>query len=285
MSSQNARNFFITMNEAVMSGYEDTIDYLKKRKCNYFISCLEENKREKLHIHIYVQFPNQVKLAYSKCSHADVRVCKGTEDQNVAYVSKIKRAYGVDNILEEYGTIRHGCGKNQHTLMASELKELPFDEVPANQYRTWQSLQGFDSMTKNEMYKPDVKVWFVYGPSGAGKTKWVFDHLEDDEKYDPVKFDGRFWQSVNVINQPETAWYEEFRSSQMPAYEFIMFIDYYVHTLNVKYFSGVKNKYKKIFITSIEDPEEIYTNLPKEARLQWLRRIEKVPIGVSEEEK
>lgn len=271
--SMNARNFLITMNKASMEGYENTIDYLKERGCNYLISCLEENKKEELHIHIYVQFPKQVRLSPTKCHKSHIDVCRGTEEDNINYVKKIATTFGVRNILEEYGTLRKGVGTNQHTVLACELKEKAFPEVEAKDYNTWQQLQGFDSLTKNSCYKPDTEVYYIYGPSGTGKSKFVFDQLEDDEQFDRVKFCNGFWHGVNVFNQPEVAWYDEFRSSHMQASEFINFIDYYVSDMNIKYHTGVKNRYKKIFITSIEDPTEIYRNLPEESRLQWLKRI------------
>lgn len=274
----NARNFLITMNKASMVGYENTIEYLKERGCNYLISCLEENSKEELHIHIYVQFPKCVRLSPTKCYKSHIDVCRGTEEDNVNYVKKMYTTFGVHNILEEYGTLRKGAGGNQHTVLASELKETGFEEVLAKDYNTWQGLQGFDSLTKKDCYKPDIKVHYIYGPSGCGKSKYVFDHLEEDEQFDRVKFCNGFWQGVNCFNMPETCWYDEFRSSSMPAYEFINFIDYYVNIMNVKYHTGVKNKYKNIYITSIEDPKELYKNMPEEARQQWLRRLDIIKL-------
>ena len=229
-------------------------------------------------MHIFVQFPKQRRLSPQKCCHAHIVECRGTEQENIDYLTKIKRAYQVNNIIDEYGTCRFGIGKNQHTMKAPELMKLPFEEVDANQYKTWQALQGFESMTKAECYKPDVKIYYIYGPSGSGKSKFVFDLLEDDERFDRVKFCNGFWQGVNTFNMPETCWYDEFRSSEMPAKEFINFIDYYVNILNVKYQTGVRNKYKKIFITSIQSPDELYANLPEESREQWLRRLTIVDI-------
>lgn len=270
----NARNFQLTLNKASMDHYEKLRDYLiEERKCNYLLSCIEENSSEELHIHIYVQFPKQIKLYTNKCYKAHIEICRGDEEQNIAYITKIKTAYKVDNILDEYGTLRLGCGKNQHSMMARELMEKAFDEVEAHDYNTWQQLQGFNSLTKNDCYKPDIEVYYIWGESGSGKSKYVFNHLQDDEEFDRVKFCNGFWQGVNVFKEVETCWYDEFRSSSMPAYEFINFVDYYVNIMNVKYHTGVKNHYKKIYITSIEDPHTIYANLPEEARQQWLRRI------------
>lgn len=272
-----ARNFLITMNKASLEGYESTLEYLKERGCNYYISCWEENKKEELHIHIYVQFPKQVTLSTTKCHKAHIDVCRGDEQSNVDYVSKIKNTFDVNNILDEYGTLRRGVGKNQHTMLASELMTVPFEEVDASQYKTWQSLQGFNSKTGNELYKPDVKIYYIWGPSGCGKSKYVFDKVKDI-RVDRVKFCNGFWQGVNPFNMPETAWYDEFRSSSMPAYEFINFIDYYKNILNIKYHTGVYNNYKQIYITSIEDPNELYRNMPDEARQQWIRRMEIIEL-------
>ena len=45
---------------------------------------------------------------------------------------------------------------------------------------------------------------------------------------------------------------------------------------NIKY-GNVKNKFKYIFITSIQNPEELYSNSqPKEPKEQWLRRITEI---------
>ena len=273
------RNFLITMNKASMNGYEDTLDYLKERGCNYYISCWEENKKEELHIHIYAQFPKAIRLSPVKCHKAHIDLCRGDEQSNIDYVSKMKDAFKIDNILDEYGTLRKGVGKNQHTMMALELKNLPIEEVEASQYKTWQSLQGFESKTAQEVYKPDVKIYYIWGPSGCGKSKYVFDKLvESGSKVDRVKFCNGFWQGVNPFNMPETAWYDEFRSSSMPAYEFINFVDYYKNVMNIKYHTGVYNNYKTIYITSIEDPTELYRNMPEEARQQWLRRMEIIEL-------
>ena len=209
-----------------MDHYEEIKDYLiKECNANYFLSCMEENESENLHMHIFVQFPKQRRLSTQKCYHAHIIECKGTEQDNIDYLTKIKRAYKIDNIIDEFGTCRFGTGKNQYTMKASTLMSLPFEEVDANQYKTWQSLQGFESKTVDDLYKPDVKIYYVWGPSGSGKSKYVFDKLkESGQKVDRVKFCNGFWQGVNTFNMPETCWYDEFRSSEMPAKEFINFL-------------------------------------------------------------
>ena len=270
----NARNFQLTLNKKSLKYYEYVRDYLYERGCNYLLSCIEENKNGILHIHIYVQFRECVRLSVIRCHGAHIEVCKGSEDDNIAYVSKIKREYGIDNIIDEYGEVRYGIGRNQYSLV-SELQKVPFSEVKISEYNVWQQLQGLESLDVREFYKPDVEVFYIWGESGVGKTRKVFNLIlqEDDKKCDRVKYINGYWHGVNVHQMPNIAWYDEFRSSSMPASEFINFVDYYANIMNVKYRTGIYNRYKKIFITSIEDPHSIYSNLVGETRNQWIRRL------------
>ena len=60
----------------------------------------------------------------------------------------------------------------------------------------------------------------------------------------------------------------------MKVKEFINFIDYNVHTMNIKG-GHIKNNYHLIIITSINDPNTIYSNCidNEETSKQWLRRL------------
>ena len=275
MSRQQARNWFLTINKAVMEHYEDIKEYLvEELNSNYFLSVIEENKKENLHMHIYVQYPRCVRVSYRKCYGAFVDVCREGPEANYNYLTKMYRLYKLDTIVDEIGKMRTRTQGKE--ISALELKELPLEEVKATEYNVWCNLQGRDSMCMTDIYKPDVEVWYFYGESGSGKSKAVFDKIVNElgnPKIDYVKFDGNFWQGVNDVNMPEICVYDEFRDSHMKVSEFLHFIDYYCHILNVKYKTGVRNKYKKIFITSIQSPHEIYKNVADETRQQWLRRI------------
>ena len=82
-----------------------------------------------------------------------------------------------------------------------------------------------------------------------------------------------FWDGVNTEEIHETCWYDDFRPSDMKPAEFIKFIDYYKNPMNIKYERNWKNHYRRIFITSIFDPHEMYSNVPEETREQWIRRM------------
>lgn len=262
-----ARNYQLTINN--IEKYEEIKEYLLGFEPNYYISCIEENKRGSLHMHIYVQYTKCIRISTKKTYGAHIEVCRGTPQQNKDYIDKIKRAYNTNNIIDEMGAIRLGGIKSN---LAISLMEKELGEVEINEFKTWKEVKTIKSFTKKEIYKPQVKVIYIYGESGVGKSRAVFDMLGDDEKFDRVKYANGFWIGVNQMIPVKTCWYDDFRDSQMPAVEFINFTDYYINQMNIKYCPSWVNQYEKIYITSIQSPYEIYKNLPDEARNQWLRR-------------
>ena len=74
----------------------------------------------------------------------------------------------------------------------------------------------------------------------------------------------------------KVALYDDFRDSHMKVSEFINFIDYNPHHLNIKG-DNQKNTYEYILITSVQNPEYLYENLQNrdsEPKKQWMRRLE-----------
>ena len=55
------------------------------------------------------------------------------------------------------------------------------------------------------------------------------------------------------VGDSPIALYDDFRDSHMKPSEFINFIDYNVHGLNIKN-GEIQNNYKYIIITSVQDP-------------------------------
>lgn len=134
----------------------------------------------------------------------------------------------------------------------------------------------------DDVYKQDLKVYYIFGPSGVGKSKLAKQIIRERNsgKCVQVKYCNGFWINPGESN---AAWYDDFRDSHMPASEFINFIDYNQQLLNIKG-GHVRNCYTTIVITSIQSPMEIYKNLSSEPRSQWLRRMEIINLTPSSEE-
>ena len=96
-------------------------------------------------------------------------------------------------------------------------------------------------------------------------------HKENVEEFDEVKHVNDFWDGV--VDGEGTCVYDDWRDSHMKASEFINFIDYRSHNLNVKG-GSVRNNYNLIIISTTQNPEMIYNSLGDEPKKQWLRRME-----------
>ena len=285
------RQFQITINnldnvDNNTCNYTRIKEVLKQKGYNYLISCIEEAPETgHLHIHIYVQFPKVIRLSTRELFGAHIEMCKGSTQENIDYIEKIKNTFNIDNILDREGTPRMSSIKK--AKLAIDLIDVPFEEIKKNDLKVWEKVNGCKSLQIDELYKGQPTVYYIWGDSGSGKSKKVFDLIsqEEDKRLDRVKHVNNFWMGVNTINTPEICWYDDFRDTHMPVSEFINFIDYYKNQMNIKFCPQFFNPYKKIFITSIQSPEEIYRNIQGEPRRQWLRRITHViHMDNSEEE-
>lgn len=261
-----ARAFQFTINE--IEKYNTLIEIIKNLKsCDYYISCLEKAPTTgHEHIHLYVHFNNMYRISKKILElKTHIEICKGSPQQNIKYIEKD------GNILDEYG-IR----PKQGMRTVGELKNIDNpDDLNWNEYNTWTRIHSTISndIEIDDLYK-EIEVYYIFGPSGIGKTEKSKQIVRDNkEKYgtkvNMVKYENGFW---NGIGNAKIAIYDEFRDSSMKPSEFINFIDYNIHPLNIKG-GSVINKYELIIITSVQNPELIYMNVGDEPRKQWIRRM------------
>lgn len=259
-----ARNYQLTLNE--VENYEGLLAYLRSLKPGYLISCKEiAPSTGHEHIHVYVQFATPKALSVKKVLGAHIEKCRGSPQQNVAYIKKD------GDIIDEEGTLRSAGAKS-----IGEIEKMSPDqrkELPAQLYNIVQKIEAKESsnlLVKN-IYKENIAVYWYWGESGAGKTRKAMREIGERE-FNMVKYEDGFWHGLGTAN---IALYDDFRDSHMKPTELINFIDYYVHPMNIKGGSH-QNTYQTIYITSLQSPEEIYKNVPEESKKQWLRRIKEI---------
>lgn len=266
LGNTKARAWQITLNQVVH--YDEIKNYICGLKSlRYFLSAKElapSTKHE--HIHIYCNFSNAIKLSNKKCCNAHIEMCRGTPQQNINYIKKD------GDILDEIGDppIQGGC-------RVKDLKETENPEdLDWHMYKTWKQIKSDNDnlLTVKDVRKFDIKVYWIQGPSGCGKTEKAYEII-GDRTFCDVKFTGDYW--IGVHEKAECCLYDDFRDSSMKPQEFINFIDYNVHNLNIKG-GSCKNRFKTIIITSIQSLDDIYRN-SKEPREQWMRRIEVVDLN------
>ena len=141
----------------------------------------------------------------------------------------------------------------------------------------WQQVKSEEQPLIDDMFKEDLKVYYITGPSGIGKSLCAIQTAKKMgyKGGDMVSYKNGFY--IGVTDGEGVCIYDDWRPSHMEASEFINFIDYHIHPMNIKG-GSVKNKYKLIIITSIIRPEDIYRNVPAESKVQWMRRMEVIDM-------
>lgn len=269
--SFRARAFQLTLHD--LTAYETIKEYLTESKVfRYLISCMEVcPTTDKKHIHIYVNYTESKMLSVKKCGTAHIEKCKGSPKQNIEYIKKD------GNIIDEIGDIPH----QGSAATVKELKETKSpDELNWRMYNTWSKIQNDINNEEIDIddWNKSVKVYYISGPSGVGKTEKAKTIVrENKDKYGTkisrVKYDGKFWAGAR--SKAKIAIYDDFRDSHMHASEFINFIDYNRHNMNIKG-GSCSNDYELIIITSVIPLKNIYSNMSDEPRHQWERRIENI---------
>ena len=264
---KKSRNFLLTLNQ--VEKWDNLYKYLKSlESLNYLIASKEvapETGHE--HIHCYIQFKNAIFLSKKKTENSHIDICRGSPQQNIEYVKKD------GNIIKEEGVVRSGKPTSIHDV--KKMKREERDDLPFIYYDKVVKLNENENadMNVDEYYK-EVKVYYIWGDSGVGKTKMAHSLIKDKKFHEAKHFNG-FWIGVSDNSECRTLLYDDFRDTHMKPSEFINFIDYNVHNMNVK--GGyIKNKYNFIIITSVQSPEVLYekfTENDKEPMKQWMRRL------------
>ena len=261
-----SRNFQITLNE--IEKFEDIKTYLMTLKCfNYGIACKEiAPSTGHEHIHIYAQFTRSIRLSLFELKGAHIEKCKGSPQQNIKYIQKD------GNIIWEFGeVVKKGGRKTIEELKKMDKEER--EQLPMVYFNIVEKLNKKEAndIEIDSIFKSNIEVIYIYGESGIGKSKKAFETCKEKgySKINMVKFVNGFW---NGIGESKACIYDDFRDSDMKASEFINFIDYNKHQLNVKGEYHL-NEYELIIITSVQNPNEIYKNVEGEPRKQWLRRM------------
>lgn len=166
----------------------------------------------------------------------------------------------------------------------SEMKQMgdeELDELPGQMYNIVEKIKEKRSKRFNaDTVGKQVQVYYIWGPSGIGKTVlakkitkiWGQTHEEGGD-FNMVKYENGFWAEAE--EECAIALYDDFRDGDMRPREFINFIDYNIHSMNIKG-GSIKNRYKLIILTSVQHPEDLYDEFSKkdaEPRRQWMRRM------------
>lgn len=275
--------FHLVINPAALEFYEDIKQYVMGLKYFQYLYVVEHLGQETKHYHMLLQLSKSMpQLSIRKLHGAHVKKKEYGSTQAMKDYLDCKdqkhKDEGVTAVLiDEEGEMLRQGGYSVKALLECEKVEDLQDYRMVN---TWYKLK-FNRPMKVRERRKSVKVYYIQGPSGIGKTNKAMDIAEEFEELwetftDWIKYENSFYSGVT--GHARIAIYDDFRPSDMKAKEFVNLIDYNKHNLNIKG-GGLINNYNLIIITSVVKLSTIYRNIEAdEPRRQWERRVQVIDM-------
>ena len=295
---KSARKYLLTINNPQTHGF----DHARIRSIlsdfpgiDYWCMCDETGEQGTYHTHIYAAFRNSVMFdtVRSKFYGAHIDPAKGKHRENRDYIRKEgkwadtdKADTRVEGSFKEFGTIPDESEEKAPRMAQlmkhiqeglSNVEILQIDPSYGFKIREMDQLRQQLLNDKYIRENRKVTVHYLYGDSGTGKTRSIFEkHPATDicriTSYPPrgnVLFDSYKGQPVLV--------FEEFHS-QISISDMLNFLDIYPVMLPARYYDRVAC-YTTVYITSNIPLEEQYPEIQKCKLETWkafLRRIHTV---------
>lgn len=273
--------FHIVINPKALEFYADIKKYVMGLKYFQYLHVVEHIGQDTKHYHMLLQLSKSMpKLSVKKLCGAHVQPKKFGSTQDMKDYIDCKddkhKEEGVTAVLidEEGEMLRQGGNYTVEYL--KNMREEDSGELPAVFYNTYKKIKRDTKLTRARDFRKSVKVYWIQGPSGVGKTNKAIDIATEFEDLhncgtDFIKFVNGFYLGTTATAR--IAIYDDFRDSHMKPSEFINLIDYNKHWMNIKG-DSILNEYLVIIITSVQRLSKIYRNVDDEPRTQWERRVE-----------
>lgn len=285
----------LTINAPIEKGYthQKIIEILRNnfRTLSYF--CMADEHGTQFHTHIFVVFTSRVRFSMIKRYFPEfhIETCKGSVSDNVCYIKKSgkweldesKQEKKIEGTFEEFGTQppdskgRRNDMSDLYQMISDNMTNAEILAVNQDYILQIDKLDKVRTILLTERYKDavrlDLEVTYIFGITGTGKTRGVFEQYGYSNVYRVTDYLHPF-DSYNC--QPIIA-FDEFRSS-LKLKEMLLYCDIYPIELPSRY----TNKfacYNKVYIISNWELERQYPDIQREDQESWqafLRRIHKI---------
>lgn len=292
------RNAFqITINHPLDYGFDHhtikqkLIEHFSTLK--YFCMADEVGVQGTPHTHIYVCFSSRVRFStvqrhFNKCH---ILPAHGSAKANLEYIKKTgkwanteKAETRVPGTFEEWGKLPNHKGKRADLEELYELIEGGYSnaEILAINHDYIIYLDKMDKIRTTLLIdkfkgvrRLDLRVVYVYGKTGKGKTRDILDRYGDEAVARVTDYIHPFdyYACQDIIE------FEEFRSS-LRISDMLNYCDIYPVELPARY-SNKYACYTRVFITSNWPLEKQYSEVQQDSPETWkafLRRIHEVQV-------
>lgn len=204
------------------------------------------------------------------CSQVHLEPARGSLASNQAYCKKEDA-----EPFEEGSPIPSQGHRTDLDSVRIAINEGKDDEhIADNFFGQWvrysKAFQSYRALKKSLSRSWKTKVFVLWGKTGTGKTRYVFDQVGDDQELwspgDYEWFDGYQGQEIVL--------FDDFRG-EYPVQFLLKLLDRYPMSVKIK---GSFTKWcpRKIYITSNVDPQDWYRDIDQRTRAALQRRIDAV---------
>lgn len=294
-NNRRSRKYQLTFNNPAKHGIDH--ETIKKKLVawpNILYYCMCDEQGETYHTHLYLLFGNPIRFSSLRKTFptAHIETAQGTSAENRAYIRKEgpkwenseKETTNLKDTFEEWGTIpEEGQGKRTDLKKLYEMVKDGYSNVEileqnADYILDLQRIDKARLEILTEKYKKEcrpLKVYYVYGKTGTGKTRGILETHGYENVYRITNYQHPFDQS-----QGEQVFvFEEFRGD-LTIGSMLNYLDIYPLQLPARY-TNRQACYTTVYIVSNIPLTAQYPNIQKEQPETWkafLRRIHKVRV-------
>lgn len=287
----SSRKFQLTINNPLDHGFNhDRIKAILSEFPGtlYWCMCDEIGEQGTPHTHVYTVFKNSVMFdtLHKKFYGVHIEQANGSNNENRDYVRKegkwlndSKHETSLIDTFEEYGELPPDRSKGETQaekimqLVAEGKTNAEILEACPTAYSKLNYIEQARQTLLEERYKNewrDLKVTYIWGESGAGKTRSVMELYGYSNVYRVTDYAHPFdsYKGQDVII------FEEFRSGLTVA-DMLNYLDGYPVELPCRYANKVAC-YTKVYIITNIPLEQQYPNVQTDSPGTWnafLRRI------------
>lgn len=296
-NNTQSRKWALVINNPLEAGLDHAAirEILYRFSPAYFCMADEIATTGTYHTHIFLFSPSPMRFSTVKnrFSTAHIEKAYGSAKANRAYILKEghwadtdKAETSVSGTFEEWGDLPAGKEEEapemfkliQDLRAGKSVMEI-IEDNPKLAFRI-REIETLRQAILEEKYSAEnraLEVTYLYGASGTGKTRGIFEkhdrksicRITDYGGRNGVRFDAYHCQDVLVL--------EEFHS-QIPISAMLNYLDIYPLTLPARYTDRIAC-YTKVYITSNIPLEEQYRDIQRYQMETWrafLRRVQNV---------
>lgn len=283
-----ARAYCFTWNNYNVDNWE----YVKNVDCRYIVVSQEvgENGTPHLQGYIYFKSPISWRSMTKKFKGCHISVARKAACVNRDYITKRKKFDPDPKIIYEDGDMPEQGARGDLIDLRDQInsglsvKEIRQDHPHLyHQYgRTLDKLED-DNMLSIERDFMTEGIWY-FGPTQVGKSRRAFQSADRQNRFTWIS-DGRWWDGYAG---QETVILDDFRGG-VPYNELLKLVDRYDYKVPRRGRQPMPFLAKRVIVTSVLAPEEVYKNLAENDTLDQLYRrfrvVQLFPDGQELEQK